>query len=84
MNTQPRIFYVDNHTMHPRIEKAAHRRGEYIGFCNGAQRIRRSGSMWQTYQLGSTEGRFIAVSAPTLVQLGDKLDKIAKATNPQA
>ena len=40
--------------------------------------------MWQTYQLGSTEGRFIAVSAPTLVQLGDKLDKIAKATNPQA
>ena len=70
--------------MHPRIEKAAHRRGEYIGYCNGAQRIRRDGSMWQTYQLGSIEGLFVAVSAPTLRQLGDKLDKIAEAAVPHS
>lgn len=65
--------------MHPRIEKSAHRRGEYVGYCNGAQRIRKGGEGWRTYALGSTDGTFIPTTAPTLRQLGDKLDKLARA-----
>ena len=64
-------------TMHPRIEKAAFRKGEYIGYCNGAQRIRKGGQGWRTYELGSAAGTFVSVTAPTLRQLGDKLDKLA-------
>ena len=59
--------------MHPRIKKSAFRKGEYIGYCNGAQRIRKGGQGWQTYALGSTAGTFIAATAPTLRQLGDRL-----------
>ena len=62
---------------HPRIDKSAFRRGEYIGYCNGAQRIRRCGNGWQTYGLASSAGEAVFATAPTLQALGDRLEKMA-------
>ena len=62
---------------HPAIEKSATRKGEYVGYCDGVQRIRRDGAGWQTYALGSNIGTFHAVYASTLYELGQKLDAIA-------
>lgn len=58
------------------IDKSAFRRGEYVGYCNGAQRIRRGGEGWRTYALGSSAGKFVDATAPTLMELGAKLAKI--------
>jgi hypothetical protein len=58
------------------IDKSAFRKGEYVGHCQGTQRIRRGGQGWQTYALGSTSGHFIYASAPTLKELSDKLDRL--------
>lgn len=66
--------------MHHRIEKAVYRKGEYIGYCNGAQRIRVGGQGWETYALGSTSGTFTYATAPTLDKLGAKLDHIKAHT----
>jgi hypothetical protein len=63
--------------MHSRIEKSATRKGEYVGYCNGAQRIRPGGRGWETYALGSASGTFTYVTAETLYQLGGKLEYIA-------
>lgn len=62
--------------MHHRIEKSNTRKGEYVGYCNGAQRIRKGGEGWETYGLGSISGEAIFVTAPTLQKLGEKLDRI--------
>lgn len=59
--------------MPPNIEKSAFRKGEYVGYCNGAQRIRRTGKGWQTYALGSSKGVFVPAYGRTLAELGDKL-----------
>jgi len=66
--------------MHPNIEKAAFRRNEYVGYCNGAQRIRRGGAGWETYALGSSAGAFTYATAGTLFELGGKLAHIAANT----
>jgi hypothetical protein len=66
--------------MHPNIQESAFRKGEYVGFCNGVQRIRRGGQGWQTYSLGSSAGTFTSASAPTLFELGGKLAHIAANT----
>lgn len=66
--------------MHPNIEKSSFRRGEYVGYCNGAQRIRRGGKGWQTYSLGSQAGTFVYATAETLHELGGKLAHIAANT----
>lgn len=66
--------------MHPNIEKSAFRNGEYVGYCNGAQRIRRGGLGWQTYCLGSSEGTFVYASSRTLFELGSQLAHIASNT----
>jgi len=55
------------------IEKSAFRKGEYVGYCQGAQRIRRAAGGWQTYALGSTAGQFVPLHAPTLEELNEKL-----------
>lgn len=62
--------------MHHRIEKSATRKGEYVGYCNGVQRIRRGGKGWQTYALGSSAGTFTSATAETLYQLGGMLEHI--------
>lgn len=57
----------------PNIEKAAFCKNDYIGYCNGAQRIRKSGKSWQTCGLASSAGEAVFLSAPTLRELSDKL-----------
>lgn len=66
--------------MHPNIEKSATRKGEFIGHCNGAQRIRRGGLGYETYALGSSAGVFTYATASTLFELGGKLAWIASNT----
>ena len=66
--------------MHPNIEKSRFRAGEFVGYCNGAQRIRRGGRGWQTYCLGSSDGVFVSASARTLFELGGQLAYIASNT----
>lgn len=63
--------------MHPRIEKSAFRKGEYIGYCNGAQRIRKGGRGWETYALASSGGIFTYATESTLYELGGTLGYIA-------
>ena len=63
--------------LHSRIDKSATRKGEYVGYCNGAQRIRRGGRGWETYALGSSSGIYTYATAPTLYQLGGILGYIA-------
>lgn len=60
------------------ISKSAFRKGEYVGHCNGAQRIRRGGEGWVTYALGSSAGTFTPATAPTLEALSAKLEKLNK------
>lgn len=55
------------------IEKSAFRKGEYVGYCHGAQRIRKGGEGWQTHALGSTAGTFVPLTARTLRELDVKL-----------
>lgn len=57
------------------IEKSYFKKGEYVGFCNGAQRIRKEGGQWRTCGLASLAGEAVYLSAPTLAELGEKLDK---------
>ena len=66
---------------HHRIERSAFRRGEYVGYCHGAQRIREGGRGWQTYGLCSAFGTPVYLSARTLWDLGELLDEAAK-TDP--
>ena len=65
---------------HPNIDKSAFRRGEYVGYCNGAQRIRKGGQGWETYSLGSSAGVATYATAATLFELGGKLAHIAANT----
>ena len=60
------------------IEKSHFRRGEYIGFCDGVQRIRREGNVWKTYALGSAAGAFHYSAAFTLADLGRQLEAISE------
>lgn len=55
------------------IERSALRHGEYVGYCHGAQRIRRGGLGWETYELGSQAGRFVPATARTLDELNEQL-----------
>ena len=66
--------------MHPNIEKSAFRKGEYIGYCNGVQRIRKGGQGYETYALGSSTGVATYATAQTLFELGGKLAHIASNT----
>ena len=65
--------------MHPNIERSAFRRGEFIGYCNGAQRIRKGGQGYETYSLASAGVKTYA-TAPTLFELGGQLAHIASNT----
>ena len=58
------------------IEKSAFRKGEYIGYCKGAQRIHKVSGGWATYALGSSSGTFVPCFGRTLAELGAKLEKL--------
>jgi hypothetical protein len=63
--------------MKTNIEKSDFRPGEYVGYsAAGVQRIRRFSAGWKTYALGSSAGRFVYLSAPTLADLSTLLDAI--------
>lgn len=51
------------------IEPSGFRRGEYVGHCNGAQRIVRDGAGWRTAGLRSQAGAPVFLSASTLAEL---------------
>lgn len=63
------------------IERSAFRRGEYVGYCNGAQRIRRVNGGWQTYALASSAGKFMPMFGRTLAELSRKMAKLVCASN---
>lgn len=60
------------------IEKSAFRRGEFVGYCNGAQRIIRNGAGWKTAGLRSASGVPVNASGRTLEELNSKLAEIAE------
>lgn len=70
-------------TIPQNIDKSAFRKGEYIGHCNGAQRIRKGGQGWETYALASTQGAFTPATASTLCELGEKLEQL-NGTKPSS
>lgn len=61
------------------IEKSAFRPGEYVAYVNGCQRVRRFGNGWQTYALGSSQGEFTRISAPTLARMDEIISEMRKA-----
>jgi hypothetical protein len=56
------------------IEKSAFCKGEYVGYCNGAQRIIKSGQQWVCSGLVSSAGTRMYASAATLKELSKILD----------
>ena len=56
------------------IERSAFRKGEYVGYCNGAQRIIKSGQQWVCNGLVSSAGTRMYASAATLEELSEILD----------
>jgi len=56
------------------IERSAFRKGEYVGYCNGAQRIIKSGQQWVCNGLVSSAGTRMYASAATLEELSKILD----------
>ena len=55
------------------IERSAFRRGEYVAYFRGCQRVRRSLGGWETYALGSQSGEFVRISAPTLAAMDARI-----------
>ena len=64
------------------IESSGTRRGEYIAYLNGAQRVRRCHGGWETYALGSAAGEFTKVSARTLTELDEKIARLRERSYP--
>jgi hypothetical protein len=64
--------------MHTRIEKSGFRSGEYVGYCDGAWRIRKvAPNLWQaTKQNGADTFR-----ASSLDAIGNGLDQRANLVN---
>lgn len=56
------------------IERAACSKGEYVGYSNGCQRIRKCARGWETYALGSSVGVPLYLTGRTLEELGKKLE----------
>lgn len=55
------------------IERSAFRRGEFVAYVHGAQRVRRCAGGWETYALASASGRFVPLSAPTLAAMDERI-----------
>ena len=61
------------------IEKSGTRKGEYVAYINGCQRVRRGGAGWQTYALGSSAGASTFIQAATLESMDRKIEALKKA-----
>lgn len=57
------------------IEKSAFRKGEYVGYCNGAQRIVKLGQQWVCNGLVSSAGARMYAAAATLKELSKILNR---------
>lgn len=57
--------------MHERIEKSGFRPGEYVGYCDGAWRIKKSGDLWEARKQTGKPDFF---RARTLDGIGKGLD----------
>lgn len=60
--------------MHSRIEKSVFRRGEYVGYCDGAWRIKKRGDLWEARYQANPADYF---KARTLDGIGAGLDQRA-------
>lgn len=52
------------------IEKSGFRKGEYVGYCDGAWRIVRVSGIWRAIHVN---GKYWSVEAPTLAELSPLL-----------
>lgn len=62
--------------MHSRIEKSGFRPGEYVGYCDGAWRIKKADGLWEARKNSGADyfrGR-------TLDEIGRALDERANVT----
>jgi hypothetical protein len=66
--------------MHQRIEKSGFRPGEYVGYCDGAWKIRRSGQLWQASKIDGKD----YFRARTLDAIGNGLDQRANLATGRA
>lgn len=66
--------------MHQRIEKSGFHPGEYVGYCDGAWRIRKSGKVWEARKVQGS-GFFIGL---TLDSIGKGLDERANIATGKA
>lgn len=57
----------------PNIEPSAFRRGEYVGYCDGARPIRRYGAGWRAMVPTHRTGTLEPMVARTLRELSDAL-----------
>lgn len=66
--------------MHQRIEKSGFRAGEYVGYCDGAWRITKSGDLWAARKNDGSD----YFRARTLDGIGKGLDERANIATGKA
>jgi hypothetical protein len=66
--------------MHQRIEKSGFRPGEYVGYCDGAWKIRKAGNLWQASKIDGKD----FFRARTLDGIGAGLDQRANIATGKA
>jgi hypothetical protein len=59
--------------MHSRIEKSGFHPGEYVGYCDGAWRIKKSDNLWEARKADGSD----FFRASTLEKIGNGLDQRA-------
>ncbi len=66
--------------MHQRIEKSGFRPGEYVGYCDGAWKVRKDGKLWQASKIDGKD----FFRASTLDGIGNGLDQRANVAAGKA
>lgn len=66
--------------MHDRIEKSGFHAGEYVGYCDGAWRVRKRGNLWEARKIDGYD----YFQARTLDGIGNGLDQRANIATGKA
>jgi len=66
--------------MHQRIEKSGFRPGEFVGYCDGAWRIKKAGNLWEARKNDGAD----YFRARTLDGIGAGLDERANTATGKA